>query len=222
MRHDTTAHLLLLLPTAFGITSVNLKKQPNYLQEYEKSSIEFTTCEEVTDLFDDADYADYLGENCHYTHYENKRVEDDYPGVRSCCPIRGHISRTKNCQGKDKDGNEAVFDWAEACVKSSGEGKYEISERINLECKGNIVKGTYDGTKEKLMNNNQVLQVGNSTYKNFCFGIKCDSNEEMFEYRYEACSLAAGIKQRFSSNDSKCCGIIFEIPRSLMLFLSFR
>ena len=132
MRHDTTAHLLLLLPTAFGITSVNLKKQPNYLQEYEKSSIELTTCE-VTDLFDDADYADYLGENCHYTHYENKRVEEDHPGVRPCCPIHGHISRTKKCQGKDKDGNKAVFDWAEACVKTAGEGKYEISERINLE-----------------------------------------------------------------------------------------
>ena len=143
MRPFIFIHLLLLLPTAFGITSVNLKKEPNYLQDNKKSSVNYTTCEvtDDTDSHDDPEYADpeYLNDVCYYTHYENKKVEVDFPGVQSCCPFHGHIARTMNCQGIDKDGKEAVFNWAETCIKPSEGGEYEISGS-NLKCKGILVQ----------------------------------------------------------------------------------
>ena len=177
-----------LLSVTYSST-IDLRLQPDYLQEYIRSSINYTTCE-VTDAHDEPDYEDYLGEECHYTHYEGwKKIEEEFPGVRSCCPFHGHISSTENCQGKDKEGNEVLYDRAEVCVKPNEGEEHTVAEKTNSDCKGKIVKGIYDGKNANLSmdNNIQVLQVDRKKYTKFCFGIKCDSNDEKFEHRYEAC-----------------------------------
>ena len=204
----------LFLPGAYTTGTINLRHQPGYLQENEKSSINYTTCE-VNDLHDEEDYEgeDYEGEVCHFAHYkEKKTIEEEFPGVRSCCPFHGHISSAKNCEGRDKDGNQAVFNKVEVCVKPNEEKDHEIAERVgtNLSCNKTILKdqGTKEDLKDKLstINNVTVLRVGQKTYTDFCFGIKCDGDDSYFEYRYEACDEFE-IEEPLG-NGTRCCGKI--------------
>ena len=178
-----------------------------HLQKYEGSSINYTTCE-VTDAHDEPDYKDYLGEGCHYTHYEAwKKIEEEFPGVRSCCPFHGHISSAKNCQGKDKEGKEAVFNVAEVCVKPIEGEDNKVVEKMNLNCRTKTVKGVFDRKKAYLSteNNVQVLQVGQKTFTNFCFGIQCDSNDANFEHQYEACEETIA-RIPVPLEGTRCCG----------------
>ena len=193
-----------LLPVIFGST-IDLRLQPDYLQQNERSSINYTTCE-VTDAHDEPDYVDYLGEECHYTHYEAwKRIEEEFPGVKSCCPFHGHISSTRNCQGRDKEGNEVMFDRAEVCVKPIEGEDNKVVEKMNLKCRTKTVKGTFDRKKATLSTDNKVLQVGQKTFTNFCIGIQCDSNYEKFVHRYEACEETIA---RIPLEGTRCCGKI--------------
>jgi len=203
-----------LLPITYGSTStsrtrtpsiIDLHLQPNYLENNKGSSIDYTTCEDY-EAHDYEEYKDQEGEVCHYTHYEEMRIKDDFPGVLSCCPFHGHISSTENCQGRDKDGNEAKFKKAEVCVKPIEGEDNNIAGKINLNCKSETVKGVFEkeaslSTENKI----QVLHVGQKNYTNFCIGIKCDSNDEQFEHQYEACeeTLNTG---RFLLPGTKCCG----------------
>ena len=200
----------LFLPGAYTVETINLRLQPGYLQENEKSEINYTTCE-VNDPHDDPEYEgeDSIGEVCHFAHYkEKKTIEEEFPGVRSCCPFHGHISSAKNCEGKDKDGNQAVFDKVEVCVNPNEEKDHEKVEKTNSNCR-KTVKGIYDDEKAKLLTVNkvQVLQVGQKNYTNFCFGIKCDPNDENFERRYEACEDTDGLRDLEEVLEGPmCCG----------------
>ena len=188
--------------------TIDLRKQPDYLQKHEGSSINYATCE---DYEDHDDYPDEdPGEVCHYTHYEEgKTIEEEFPGVRSCCPFHGHLSSADGCQGKDKTGNQVLFDNAEVCVKPI-EGQDNRVEKVNLKCSTSIVKGVFDGKKAKLSreNNIPVLQVNQKTYTNFCIGIKCDSNDENFERQYEACEETIEVRGPLSG--TRCCGKITD------------
>ena len=184
---------------------MHLQSNYNYLQKHEKSSIDYTTCE-GSEAYDSPDYKDgKKGEGCYYTHYEDMKIEEKFPGVLSCCPFHSHISSTERCQGKDKNGNKVVFRRAEVCIKPiEGNDKREVG-KINLKCKTKIVKGIYDGEEAKLstVNNRQVLKVNQKTFTNFCIGIKCDSDEDSFEHRYEACEETSILL-----NGTRCCGKI--------------
>ena len=184
---------------------MGLQPNYNYLQKYENSSIDYTTCE-GSETHDDPDYKDIeKGNRCYYTHYEEMKIEERFPGVLPCCPFHSHISRANWCEGKDKNGNKAVFKYAEVCVKPiEGSGRKEAG-KINLNCKTEIVNGIYDGKEAKLstVNKQQVLKVNQKTYTNFCIGIKCDSAEASFEHRYEACEETSVLL-----NGTKCCGKI--------------
>ena len=193
-----------LLPVTFS--SIDLKLQPDYLKNNEGSSIDYTTCE-VNDAHDYEDDADYSpGEVCHYTHYEKRRIEVEFPGVRSCCPFHGHISSTKNCEGRDKDGNQVIFEKAEVCVKPIEGQDNHIAGKTSLNCKSQKVKGIYENNANLSMENGiQVLHVGNKTYTNFCLGIRCDSNDENFEHQYEACEETIATTPA-PLDGQKCCG----------------
>ena len=187
-------------------TTIDLNLQPDYLQNNNRSSIDYTTCE-VNDAHDDPDYEHYSpGEVCHYTHYEDKRIEEEFPGVRSCCPFHGHISSTRSCQGRDKDGNEATFKKAEVCVKPIEGEDSNVAGKINLNCKSERVKGIFEKEASLSTKNNlQVLHVGQKNYTNFCIGIKCDSNDESFEHQFEACEEKIQEKIPLPSG-TRCCG----------------
>ena len=187
------------------------------MQKHEGSSINYTTCEDY-EAHDEEDYEDYApGEVCHYTHYlyEEMRIKKEFPGVRPCCPFHGHISRTWNCQGRDSDGNQAVFNGAEVCVKPIEGQDNEVAEKNSLECKGKTVKGIFDGKRANLsmdLNLNQILHIGQKKITNFCFGIKCDSNDANFEYVYEACDekFLEGPLHVPIPNGTRCCGKITD------------
>ena len=190
-------------------TTINLRLEPDYLQKHAGSSINYTTCEDY-EAHDEEDYEDYApGEVCHYTHYEEgKTIEEEFPGIRSCCPFHGHLSRADGCQGKDKAGNQVVFNRAEVCVKTI-EGQDTKVEKVNLICSTSIVTGIFDGKRAKLSreNNIQVLHVDQKTFTNFCIGIKCDSDAEYFERQYEACEETS-VPLIESLNGTRCCGKI--------------
>ena len=59
--------LMLVLPKALGIQPINLQKQPNFFKEYKENSIDYTTCDEVQDPFDDPEYATSISDK-RYTH----------------------------------------------------------------------------------------------------------------------------------------------------------
>jgi len=192
----------LLMPVT--INSINLRDQPDYLQKHKRSSINYQTCE-PDDTHDDYPDAD-PGDACYYTHYEKgKTIEEEFPGVRSCCPFHGHLSTANGCQGRDKAGNEVVFDKAEVCVKPI-EGQDNKVRKVDLNCSTTIVRGKFDGNNARLSteHNVQVLHVDNKTFTNFCIGIKCDSDDEYFERQYEACEEKDAL--RTSLNGIKCCG----------------
>ena len=190
-------------------STIDLRLQPDYLQKHEGSSIDYTTCE-VDDTHDAEDYKDYSpGEMCYYTHYEERRIEKDFPGVRSCCPFHGHISSTSNCQGRDKDGNEATFKNSEVCVKPIEGEDNNVAGKINLSCKSQIVKGVFEEeARLSTKNDIQVLHVGQKNYTNFCIGIKCDSNDENFEHQYNACE--GKIQEKPLPDGTRCCGKILN------------
>ena len=198
----------LLLPVTHSRT-INLRLQPDYLQKYEGSSINYATCE-VDFHHDDPDYEDYCpGEVCHYTHYWEMRIKKEFPGVRPCCPFHGHISRTWNCQGRDSDGNQAVFNGAEVCVKPIEGQDNNVAGKINLSCKSQIVKGVFEEeARLSTKNDIQVLHVGQKNYTNFCIGIKCDSNDENFEHQYNACE--GKIQEKPLPDGTRCCGKILN------------
>ena len=206
-----------LLPVTYGSTStsstisiIDLSQQPDYLQNNKGSSIDYITCD-VNDAHDYPDYKDTSpGDVCYYTHYEERTIEDEFPGVRSCCAFHGHISSTRNCQGKDKDGNQAVFNKAEVCVKPIEGQDNNVAGKINLTCKTKIVKGIFEEDASLSMENEiQVLHVGLKNYTNFCFGIKCDSNDENFEHQYEACEEKIQEPTPLPSG-TRCCGKITD------------
>ena len=58
---------MLVLPKALGIQPINLQKQPNFLKEYKENSIDYTTCDEVHDPYDDPEYATSISDK-RYTH----------------------------------------------------------------------------------------------------------------------------------------------------------
>ena len=205
----------LLLRVSYSSTNsratVDLELQPDYLKKNERSSIDYETCHvnNPHDYEDDKDYSP--GQVCYYTHYAEKRIEEEFPGVRSCCPFHGHISSAKNCQGRDKDGNQVLFNKAEVCVKPIEGQDNDVAEKINLDCKGTIVKGIYEDEDEdaNLTTDNgiQVLHVGQKTFTNFCFGIKCDGDLENFEHQYEACDeTSPRIDPVPLNNGTRCCG----------------
>ena len=81
--------LILVLPMALGIQPINLQKQLHYLQEYKENSIDYTTCEEVQDPYDDPEYATSISDK-RYTHKtltsttnqnedEDRNFEDEDP-----------------------------------------------------------------------------------------------------------------------------------------------
>ena len=188
-------------------TTINLRMAPDYLQKHEGSSINYATCEDY-EAHDEGDYE--VGDACHYNHYqEEKTIEEEFPGVRSCCPFHGHLSKAGRCQGKDETGNQVVFTRADVCVKTI-EGQDTKVEKVNLNCSTSIVTGIFDGEKAKLSreNNIQVLQVDQKTFTNFCIGIKCDSGDEKFERQFEACEQ----KQVETSlpDGPRCCGKIID------------
>ena len=117
----------------------------------------------------------------------------------------------QNCEGKDKDGNQTVFNKVEVCVKPNEEKDHKIAERVgtNLSCNKTILKdqGKKEDLEDKLstINNVTVLRVGQKTYTDFCFGIKCDSDLSYFEYRYEACEIK---DPQPLGNGTRCCGKI--------------
>ena len=179
----------------------------------EKSSVNYTTCEVDEDGAHDYDDNIDPEMGCHHTHYQDwDTIAVEFPGVRPCCPFHGHIFSVEKCQGKDMDGNEATFEKVDACIKVSEGQKYE-SVGTTLTCDGQnqtIVKGegTKEDIKDKLLaiNNVTVLRVGQKTYTDFCFGIKCDSDDSYFEYRYEACDEFE-IEEPLG-NGTRCCGKI--------------
>ena len=59
--------LMLVLPKALGIQPINLQKQPNYLEEFKENPIDYTSCEEVQDPYDDPEYATSISDK-RYTH----------------------------------------------------------------------------------------------------------------------------------------------------------
>ena len=131
--------------------TINLLKQPDYLQRHKGSSINVATCEDYEAHDYDGDEEYEAGEVCHYTHYEGgKTIEEEFPGVSSCCPFHGHISSAKNCQGKDKEGKKAVFNVAEVCVKPIEGEDNKVVEKMNLNCRTKTVKGTFDRKKANL------------------------------------------------------------------------
>ena len=208
--------LLILPPVVFGkVKTINLRKLPLYLQEYANSSIDYETCD-PTDPHDYYD-PDYGEEQCYYESYKTWRsIEEEFPGVRSCCPFHGHISRA-DCRGRDRNGRETKFEKAEVCLRPAEGEATQIAGKINLKCRteNEILKGVYSSNWKiwkhkgvlkreakliKVDDNKQVLQIGEKKYINFCFGIKCDSNGENFEIHYEACERKIVGK--------KCCGNI--------------
>ena len=192
--------LLILPPVVFGkVKTINLRKLPLYLQEYANSSIDYETCD-PTDPHDYYD-PDYGEEQCYYKSYKTWRsIEEEFPGVRSCCPFHGHISRA-DCRGRDRNRRETKFEKAEVCLRPAEGEATQIAGKINLKCRteNEILKGVYwkiwkhkgvlkrEAKLIKVNDNKQVLQIGETKYTNFCFGIKCDSNGENFEIHYEAC-----------------------------------
>ena len=192
-------------------TTINLRMAPDYLQKHEGSSINYATCEDY-EAHDEGDYE--VGDACHYNHYqEEKTIEEEFPGVRSCCPFHGHLSKANGCQGKDETGTQVMFNNAEVCVKPiKGQDNTIVNRvgKVNLNCSTSIVKGIFDGKKAKLSRQNriQVLQVANKTFTNFCIGIKCDSGDEKFERQFEACEQ----KQVETSlpDGPRCCGKIID------------
>ena len=201
----------LLMPattTRASTSPIDLNLLPDYLQEHKGSSINYTTCK-VNDPHDDPEYEDEDSGVCHYTHYEEeKTIEEEFPGVRSCCPFHGHLSKAGRCQGKDETGNQVEFNRAQVCVKPI-EGQDTKVQKVNLNCSTSIVTGIFDGKRAKLSreNNIQVLQVDQKTFTNFCIGIKCDSGDEYFERQYEACEETS-VPLIESLNGTRCCGKI--------------
>ena len=187
--------------------TIKLHKQPDYLQKHKGSSINYATCEDY-EAHDEGDYE--VGDACHYNHYqEEKTIEEEFPGVRSCCPFHGHLSKADKCQGKDETGTQVVFEKAKVCVKPI-EGQDNRVAKVNLNCSTSIVDGIFDGKKAKLSreNNIQVLQVDRKTYTNFCIGIKCDSDDAYFERHYEACEETIEVRGPLSG--TRCCGKITD------------
>ena len=204
----------LLLPVTYSSTNsratVDLELQPDYLEKNERSSIDYETCHvnNPHDYEDDKDYSP--GQVCYYTHYAEKRIEEEFPGVRSCCPFHGHISSAKNCQGRDKDGNQVLFNKAEVCVKPIEGQDNNIAGKTSLNCKSQKVKGIYENNANLSTENGiQVLHIGNKTYTNFCLGIRCDSNDENFEHQYEACEETIATTPA-PLDGKKCCGRITD------------
>ena len=122
--------LLILPPVVFGkVKTINLRKLPLYLQEYANSSIDYETCD-PTDPHDYYD-PDYGEEQCYYKSYKTWRsIEEEFPGVRSCCPFHGHISRA-DCRGRDRNRRETKFEKAEVCLRPAEGEATQIAGKIS-------------------------------------------------------------------------------------------
>ena len=182
--------------------TVDLSTDARYHKRHQLSSINSSTCSEVSHYSDDydAEYCDpvydktcvldeYAGPACHISRINDTLVDEEIVKLmatdsKTCCPFHGFIEPA-TCAGTDKIGKKVDFSNVDICVKHTLDKDTEVKPALECPLHCDLVQDFLNLTAKPIKDG--VLTYKTKQYHNFCLGLKCDNGGERFQPWFEAC-----------------------------------